>query len=65
MNWGKVLEKGVAGLLTVVTSVLVSMIPEIQAWIAGKLPEEIAQLTIVGAVGFFLNALANWLKHRK
>ena len=64
MNWNIVLQKGLSGLVTVVVSVLVSLIPQIEAYVGNVVPENLSQLTIVGFVGFALNALANWLKHK-
>lgn len=65
MNFGKVIEKGLKGMGTVVISILVASIPQIQDYIIGLIPEDIAQLTIAGVVGLILTAVANWLKHLK
>lgn len=64
MNWNIALTKGWKGLLTVLTSVLVSYIPIVEEWVAGVLPAEVTQLTIVGLVGFLINTAANYLKHK-
>ena len=60
MNWSKMLLKAALGLATFVTAYLASNPGVITKFI----PENIAQMTIGGAVAAGLVALANWLKHK-
>ncbi len=63
MKLSKVIEKGAEGLLTVIISIFIANIPQISAWAASLIPEEIATLTVAGFVAFLIKAAGNWLKH--
>lgn len=63
MNFSIVLDKGIKGLLTVIASVLVASIPQLQEFVLQFLPPEVAELTLIGLVAFLINALANYIKH--
>lgn len=64
MDWKKVFSSGMKGLLSAITGLLVAMIPAVQDYVMGFLPEKLATLTVGGIVAFLFNAARNWLKHK-
>ena len=60
MNWLKVGEKGLLGILTFVVAYLASN----PSMITNLIPENIANLTIGAVIAGGLVALSNWLKNR-
>ncbi len=65
LNWNKVVEKGLKGMIPALLALLVAQTPAIIGVLVSIIPEQIAQMTVAGLVAFIINALANWLKHRK
>ena len=64
MDWGKVLDKGSKGLLTMIAALILANIPALQNAVVNILPEGIdPQMTIAGAIGAIIVALANIIKH--
>lgn len=61
MKWGKVIQKGLLGLVTFVVGYLAAN-PEI---LTQLIPQNIKEMTIGGVVAALLLALRNWWKHRK
>lgn len=64
MDFSKVFDKGLKGLMTVITSILLAQLPALQEWVTGFIPEQWANITLAGAIAYIINAGANWLKHR-
>jgi len=60
MDWSKVLKKAGLALATF----LVASLAAHQDLLVGLLPENVANMTVGGAVAAVIVAIANWLKHR-
>ena len=64
MDFGKMFDKSIKGLLTVIAALVISNAPILQKWIVGILPDGIdPQMTIAAAVGAIIVGLANMIKH--
>ena len=67
MDWSKVFDKGLKGLLTVLASIIIANQQGIQDYVMGlldKLPIEInPEMTIAGVVGAAIVAITNIIKH--
>lgn len=60
MNWTKTLTKAGLGILTFIASLAVAN----SGFLTGLLPENIAKMTVGGALAAIIVGVANWLKHK-
>ena len=60
MDWKKTIIKSLQGFLTYAIAYL-SLHPEI---VVSLIPEDIAKMTVGGAIAAILVGLSNWCKHR-
>lgn len=60
MNWAKTLGKAVLGFLTFVVGYIASN-PEV---VTNLIPENVATMSVGGAVTALIVGIANWLKHK-